>query len=89
MLGIALDGKRVWLGGGWNRPDTAKTGQGSREGNIGLDARGFNKLDQLMKIDVKPIVLQVDYKAGGDAGEDRASREEARSGALALKKLQK
>ena len=87
MLGIALDGKRVWLGGGWNRPDTARTGQGSREGNIGLEARGFNKLDQLMKIgDIKPIILQVDYEAAGDAGEDRASREEARSGALALKK---
>ena len=85
MMGVSMNGKRVWMGGGWYKPKAA-TGQGSRAGNIGLDARGFNKLDQLLKIDVNPIVLQVDYEAGGDASSDRASREEARRGALALKK---
>ncbi len=86
MLGVSMDGKRVWMGGGYYNPKAA-TGQGSREGNFGLDVRGHNKLDQLMKLgEIKPIVLQIDYKAGGDAGELRASREEARAGALALKK---
>lgn len=85
MLGVSMDGKRVWMGGGYYK-QTARTGQGSRQGNFGLDVRGHNKLDQLMKLgDIKPIVLHIDYKAGGDAGELRASREEARSGALALK----
>ena len=84
MLGVSMDGKRVWMGGGYQRNAVAKTGQGSRDGNIGLDARGFNKLDQLLKIDVKPIVLQIDYKAGGDAGTDRASRQDAKNGATAL-----
>lgn len=85
MLGVSMNGKRVWMGGGYYNK-TARTGQGSRQGNFGLDVRGHNKLDQLMKLgDIKPIVLQIDYKAGGDAGELRASREEARAGALALK----
>jgi len=86
ILGISMNGKRVWVGGGW-RNKKAMTGQGSREGNLGLDVRGFNKLDQLMKLgEIKPIVLQIDHQAGGDASELRASREEARKGALALKK---
>jgi hypothetical protein len=84
MLGVSMDGKRVWMGGGYEKSSVARTGQGARGGNIGLDARGFNKLDQLLKIDVKPIVLQVDHKAGGDASIDRASREEAKAGAVAL-----
>tara|TARA_R100000234_G_scaffold77479_2_gene48282 strand:+ start:2671 stop:3693 length:1023 start_codon:yes stop_codon:yes gene_type:complete len=85
MLGVSMNGKRVWMGGGYYNK-TARTGQGSRQGNFGLDVRGHNKLDQLMKLgDIKPIVLHIDYKAGGDAGELRASREEARAGALALK----
>ena len=86
ILGISMNGKRVWVGGGYY-DKRAATGQGSREGNLGLDVRGFNKLDQLMKLgEIKPIVLQIDHKAGGDASEVRASREEARKGALALKK---
>jgi len=83
MLGVSMDGKRVWMGGGYNQ-STARTGQGKRSGNIGLDARGFNKLDQLLQIDAGPIVLSIDHKAGGSASEDRASREEAKSGATAL-----
>ena len=86
ILGISMNGKRVWVGGGWHNKKAA-TGQGSREGNLGLDVRGFNKLDQLLKLgEIKPIVLHIDHKAGGDASEVRASREEARKGALALKK---
>lgn len=85
MLGVSMNGKRVWMGGGYYN-QTAATGQGSRQGNFGLDVRGHNKLDQLMKLgDIKPIVLHIDHMAGGDAKELRASREEARSGALALK----
>ena len=85
ILGISMDGKRVWVGGGWH-DKRAATGPGRREGNLGLDVRGFNKLDQLLKLgEIKPIVLQIDYKAGGDASEVRASREEARKGATALK----
>ena len=85
MLGVSMDGKRVWMGGGYYNPKAA-TGQGSREGNFGLDVRGHNKLDQLMKLgEIKPIVLQINHEAGGDAGELRASRAEARDGALALK----
>ena len=86
ILGISMNGKRVWVGGGWHNKKAA-TGQGRREGNLGLDVRGFNKLDQLLKLgEIKPIVLHIDHQAGGDASEVRASREEARRGALALKK---
>ena len=79
LLGVSINGKRAWLGGAM-----VKTGQGSRWSNIGLDARGFNKLDQLLRL-AGAQVYQIDpEEVGRGAVEDRASRADAKAGATAM-----
>ena len=84
LLGVSINGKRAWLGNAM-----VKTGQGSRWSNIGLDARGFNKLDQLMKL-AGAEVYQIDPdEVGRGAKEDMASRADAKAGATAMMKASK
>jgi len=78
LLGVALKGKRVWMGRG------IRTGQGSDRSFIGLDKRGYSNVRSLMNIDGAQVYhIDPAQKARG-AGDIQAARAAAKAGASAL-----
>ena len=45
LLGVSMNGKRVWMGGGYHRK-TARTGQGSRQGNLTRTIKSLASRDE-------------------------------------------
>jgi hypothetical protein len=88
LLGVSINGKRVWLGNvrysGGRSARGPKTGAGSGRTFFGLDKRGYSNIRSLLNID-GAVVYHIDpaQQARG-AGSTQSDRATAKAGATAL-----